>query len=1291
MTKTIPNLINQTAKKLAHTIPKNKVSIFGVDGPTAVGKTIFADSLASILSTEFGIQTYIFRLDWTLIDRKTRVRDVVNIREKSKAFRFEAELHMQMDILLSFLGDVHAFNKSIDKHEDDVKRQSIELTNLYSRDHNGKNCGKESLVLEPGILILVEGHYSLRSDLNFLFDQNILLLGCQKTLLQRKVNRVSGYRGEAEATEYFNLIDLPSFKHHLVRFSQNATMVIDNSDYEKPTVVDQEFVKTWCDKVPKKTEFESRIDFQDATTVHRVFFDESLLAPPIQSVAIKAAFNSIPEFHESLSSAFSKSVEELDEGIDDLIEKFLIQTNAKLAETNCRLEAKSTNSLYNVYFRQFPISITIGVRNIDSFAIIFDFFEDRVDATLVWAGEVISLSISQKLADLNHTSNWIWQRVKRKKRPSDDLPRNKILLFSPTDFILPPFLEDAQIISTTKFGREQETLSISEDLEQLAQGECCLIKRFPLQSEVFFLQQIAQLFGATAITVGNYLIAIKTLNPKINKAAIDFVKGWLPSNFMSPELRNCIGNYDYNVTYERKKLHFEVIESFKCLKPLDTHLFFRHSQNRPDDLIHDLRRALKSENRLLRKRVFQFILRHFGDLKLDAKELWSETSSISRQINLSDLTKFQPSIFAEIYLWLSLRQIPSALLGANVYDINNPSLDVEGHFNASAALKTPIILQASLNALGETFRGSPPGYLRSDIGAEALTTAVVGTARKMFLKSGKMPFLFGIGLDHIDAANDIPRGRAKNFLKRALKTNFISHIVLDGSPLFDSLDKTPQNLNSAYTKVAMYAAELLNGIENDFLIDKEICIGEMNYIGQGKAADVPNADEVALFVNIFQKCLINVNKSAALRRPLLFIGNVGTTHHGEDLGEINSEITESWVHAVKSELFVSAVLHGTTGSSPETLRSSLVGCKKVNVAGDFLHQYLNALPPAFKSKIFQLNEKEPKKAFGYLRNELFNLDYKERNSVCTALEAKSLEILRTINSPHLTKRDVDYFKYVPFNFDDSEVEVIIRSVKKKTLEAQQPKANQTKPTVNLNFCPSLIEVPFGSQFIEIAKEFLSHSIDTFHVDVGDGRFSSREFSGIAKIEKIKSMSINAKANVHLMAYDPLNQICSETSLDYISSYVQAGCDAIAIHEKAFSQQKDFIECINKIKEEKLNPGLVLEVDDNLTAATRDFIKNHSIKWVVMMGVPVGFGGQLFKASVLDKIQQLREFSDDNGLDLQIEIDGGLTFRTIKACYEAGANTFSGWSIVKPKMTTTLSDNIRTLQNTIPLKHSQTNA
>jgi hypothetical protein len=236
---------------------------------------------------------------------------------------------------------------------------------------------------------------------------------------------------------------------------------------------------------------------------------------------------------------------------------------------------------------------------------------------------------------------------------------------------------------------------------------------------------------------------------------------------------------------------------------------------------------------------------------------------------------------------------------------------------------------------------------------------------------------------------------------------------------------------------------------------------------------------------------------------MLFIGNVGTTHHSGDVGIVNPEITATWIDAVKKDLFVSAVLHGTTGTSSNVLKRATSGCKKINIAGDFLKTYIDALPDQIKEMILNEGRGEPKRALASARSAIQNLSEFEKNSISESIFEHSRSMIRTINSPKLSTSDINFFRYSPFKFTDLEIKEICNQIKSKyaffNLTSVSNKTIELKGT----FCASLIEVPYGQEFVEIAKELISLGVNNFHIDVGDGEFISRQFSGLLKLKKLK--------------------------------------------------------------------------------------------------------------------------------------------------------------------------------------------
>lgn len=199
--------------------------IVGIDGPTASGKTTLADALAVSMKNK-NIPCFIYRLDWTLIPREERLLQLDNYLENKVEFEYEADLHMNLDLTTNFLATVEKLRfKTFDT-------EHIALTGLYNRDNNGLCNGIAEADLLPGMVIIVEGHYTHHHKLRRYIDLNYLLIAGQDELLRRKIDRVGGYRNAKRTTDYFNYVDVPSFRNYFSRNIVRFRNIIFNEQFE---------------------------------------------------------------------------------------------------------------------------------------------------------------------------------------------------------------------------------------------------------------------------------------------------------------------------------------------------------------------------------------------------------------------------------------------------------------------------------------------------------------------------------------------------------------------------------------------------------------------------------------------------------------------------------------------------------------------------------------------------------------------------------------------------------------------------------------------------------------------------------------------------------------------------------------------------------------------------------------------------------------------------------------------------------------------------------------------------
>lgn len=169
-------------------------------------------------------------------------------------------------------------------------------------------------------------------------------------------------------------------------------------------------------------------------------------------------------------------------------------------------------------------------------------------------------------------------------------------------------------------------------------------------------------------------------------------------------------------------------------------------------------------------------------------------------------------------------------------------------------------------------------------------------------------------------------------------------------------------------------------------------------------------------------------------------------------------------------------------------------------------------------------------------------------------------------------------------------------------------------------------------------------INYFHIDVMDGKFVEKNTTELMKDYALTISHItNLGLDVHLMVEDVEK---------FIDEYLMLEPEIITFHIETTKTKERTLNTIKIIKENGSRVGIAINPETKIEEI-KDYLKQ--IHMILIMTVNPGKGAQKLIPETLNKVKELKKYIDDNNIDIDIEVDGGINGTTAEAAKEAGAN------------------------------------
>ncbi|GAA1911321.1 ribulose-phosphate 3-epimerase [Nocardioides marmoribigeumensis] len=198
--------------------------------------------------------------------------------------------------------------------------------------------------------------------------------------------------------------------------------------------------------------------------------------------------------------------------------------------------------------------------------------------------------------------------------------------------------------------------------------------------------------------------------------------------------------------------------------------------------------------------------------------------------------------------------------------------------------------------------------------------------------------------------------------------------------------------------------------------------------------------------------------------------------------------------------------------------------------------------------------------------------------------------------------------------------------------------------MGIQIAPSMLSCDFAHLADEARR---IANADWLHVDVMDNHFVPNLTLGVPVVEAL-AKAVDTPLDLHLMIEDPDR---------WAPAYVEAGAGSVTFHVEAATAP---VRLARELRAQGARAGLALRPATPVEPY-EDLLPE--LDMLLVMTVEPGFGGQKFLDLCLPKIRRARELIDRHGLDLWLQVDGGVSLDTVERCAEAGADMFVAGSAV----------------------------